>query len=66
LQPFAAELRVLHQIPINIKLVFVFKYSLINSRKWIHVISDVTTEAAMIENDEASAKLTTANGGTFT
>jgi len=25
-----------------------------------------TTEAALLENNEASAKLTTANGGTFT
>jgi len=30
------------------------------------VTDGVTTGAALVENNEASAKLTTANGGTFT
>ena len=30
------------------------------------MITDTCTGAALLENNEASAKLTTANGGTFT
>jgi len=31
-----------------------------------HVVGGLTTAAALLENNEASSKLTTANGGTFT
>jgi len=35
-------------------------------QKYFDILNSVTTGAALIENNETSAMLTTANGGTFT
>jgi len=36
-------------------------------KQWAHVfVIGITTGAALLENNEAAAKLITANGGTFT
>ena len=48
--------------------IYYFNFSLrvIMNQLHYYALHDDTTVAALLENNEASAKLTTANGGTFT
>jgi len=54
------------KLAVTLLFVYLFSYFFYLHRPLVEIGIAVITGAALLENNEAATKLTTANGGTFT